>query len=522
VEALSLLKNSPKNFYDYLEILLRRKWILIAPIAAGAVIAGVVALNMDSYYRSSTMILIEEQQVSESYVEPTDRTPIGSRLNTLSQQIMSRTRLEKIAADHNLYQDNNPGLFSRLLLRVGLKDASSSTVSKESIVRMMRRDIVVKILNKKRSGSGGEAFSISYVGTDPYTTQQVTGTIASLFIEENLKVREQYAEGTTEFLQGELNKAKGELEVQENALRRFKERHMGSLPGQLEANLRTLDRLQLKLQNLQEVLQNNNNQLALYERQLDLTPGKSKSSIGMPLEEELHKLELELQNLLSVYTESYPDVIFTRNRIEEISSQLADESYYTNSIDEEYDAELDSLDGADLSIMVELSSLKSKISNNIRREDEARVEIKKYEQRVEETPANEQKMADIRRDYDISLQNYRSLLEKKLNARLAANLEKMQKGARFRVIDPANLPELPYKPNKMRVLVMGILAGSGLGCGLIFLLEFLNPAFRKPEDFNGVLNLPVLTTISDFRITSAAPQIRRLKVIRNRKRVNTE
>ncbi|MBE9529480.1 MAG: hypothetical protein IME99_09610 [Proteobacteria bacterium] len=516
------MKNSPKNFHDYLEIFLRRKWILIVPIVAGAVISGAVALNMDSYYRSSTMILIEEQQVSESYVEPTDRTPIGSRLNTLSQQIMSRTRLEKIATDFNLYQDSSSGLFSRLSGRADSEGAKKKSVSKESVVKMMRRDIQVKILNKKRSGSGGEAFSISYVGTDPRTTQQVTGTIASLFIEENLKVREQYAEGTTEFLQSELNKAKNELEVQENTLRRFKERHMGSLPGQLEANLRTLDRLQLKLQSLQEVVQSSNNQLALYERQLDLTPGSSNSSTGMPLEKELRKLELELQNLRSVYSDNYPDVIITKNRIEEISSQLAQESYYTDSMDEEYDAELDALDSADLSVMAELSSLKSKISNNLKREDDVRGEIKKYEQRVEETPANEQKMANISRDYDISLQNYQSLLEKKLNARLAANLEKKQKGARFRVIDPANLPEMPYKPDKKRVLVMGILAGGGLGCGLILLLEFLNPAFRKPEDFNGVLNLPVLTTIPDFKMNSALPQVRRLKVIGSRKRANTE
>ncbi len=519
------MNNPGKNVYEYVEIFLRRKWILVLPMVAGVVIAGAVAINLPSYYRSTTMILIEEQQVSESYVEPTDRTPIGSRLNTLSQQIMSRTRLEKIAMDFNLYKSSSDqGAIDKILSRIGLKDSSTGKISKEAVTRNMRRDIDVNILNKKRSGSGGEAFSISYVGTDPSITQQVTGTIASLFIEENLKVREQYAEGTTEFLQSELDKAKMDLEVQEGTLRRFKEKHMGSLPEQLEANLRTLDRLQLKLQSIQEILQSGNNQLAMYERQLDLTTGRSSDTSSKPLEQELSQLESDLKSLLSIYSDNYPDVIITKNRIKEITSQMSDESYYEDSIDEmgQHDVELDILDGRDLSVMAELSTLKSKIANYIQREEEVRDEIKKYEHRVEMTPANEQKLADIRRDYDISLQNYRSLLEKKLNARLAANLEKKQKGARFRVIDPANLPEMPYKPDKKKILMVGFMAGGSVGFGLILLLEFLNPAFRKPEDFTGVLNLPVLTTIPDFKITAATAQVRKLKVIKNKKKVNRE
>jgi uncharacterized protein involved in exopolysaccharide biosynthesis len=153
----------------------------------------------------------------------------------------------------------------------------------------------------------------------------------------------------------------------------------------------------------------------------------------------------------------------------------------------------------------ELMAVKSQITTLSRREANIRRQLDEYAGRVELTPASEQQLTDLQRDYDISLKNYQALLEKKMSARLSENLEKRQKGARFRVVDPANLPQSPDQPNKPLIMSLGAASGAAAGIALVCIVEFLNPAFRKPEDFEGVIDSPVLTSIPIFS-TGEAPK----------------
>lgn len=521
------MEQQGKTPLEYIEILYRRKWFLIVPAILGTIIGGFIAYTLPSYYRSTTLILVEEQKVPQKYVMPADMTPIEQRLSTLRQQVMSRTKLEQIIEDFGLYQDgessnslinflNNIELFKRLGLFQKIK------ATKEEIIERMREDIEVEVIGRRRGG--GDAFSISYIGKDPFITMQVTNALASLFIEENLKIREQYAEGTSEFLAGELERARKELEKQETALRRFKETHLGSLPEQLDANLRTLDRLQLELQSVQDAIRNAEERKLFLEEQIRMERQAILSTTAVtpapvvvtdPLVEELERLKGELTHLLSIYKENYPDVVITRNRIKEIEKELANRKKIPEGEEESSDSEPDARHS---NFYADLMAVKSRIENLKRREKEIREQIKVYEKRVEDTPANEQKLTALKRDYDISLQNYKNLLEKKLNAELAESMEKRQKGRKFRVLDPANFPEKPYKPNRVMITLLGTIGGGGLGMGLIFLLDFLNPAFRKSEDFNGVIVYPVLSTIPDFSKGALKKRQRGgLKVIKGRK-----
>lgn len=503
------MEQTNKSILDTLSVFLYRKWLFITPIVAGTIIGLIVALTLPAKYSSTTLILAEEQQVPEEYVTPSDKTPFSQRLNVISQQILSRTRLEKIIKEFNLYGGGAGGFFSKLSI---FSFNSAEQPADDWVIERMRSDIDFMVLgdtnSRKGQHDGGNAFTITYKGADPKTAMQVTNTIASLFIEENLKAREQFAEGTSEFIINELDKSKTELEELERSLKSFKETHMGALPEQLDANLRTLDRLQLELQNVSASIKHNEDRKSLLEEQMSIVVPGRKPMMNSPLLNELQRLRNELAVLKSMYKDNYPDVLIAKKRISDLESQIA------NGAGTEKEPESLANTG-NPEIYAELSGVKSQISTLRQRESQIRRQIADYERRVELTPTNEQRQSDLMRDYRISLQNYQSLLEKKMNARLSENLEKNQKGARFRVIDPANLPQEPNSPNKLAVTLYGMGGGGALGVGLVLLFEFLNPAFRKPEDFDGVVASPVLSSIPVFPFGKDNEP--KLKVIKGRK-----
>jgi polysaccharide chain length determinant protein (PEP-CTERM system associated) len=507
------------EFDHYIEVALRRKWHLAAPAVAGVVIAAVAAIGMPSYYRSTTTILVEQQRVPERYVMPTDSTPFSQRLNTIRQQILSRPRLESIIQQFNLYQSTSSmGPVSALRGRLGLK--SKKPPLKEDIIERMTDDIDINLIGGRTSG---DAFSVSYAATDPYVAMQVTGAIASMFIEENLRVREQYAEGTSDFLASELENAKKDLEKQELSVKNYKERYMGGLPQQLDANLRTLDRLQMELQTVNIELRNSQDRGMLMEAQMKAAGAASGVASGAvagatqpnALADELARLNQELAALLSIYKDTYPDVIMTRRRIAEVkglltrAAEAAEKNRQTASTEEAAPVA-----AIDPELYNNLAAVKAQMASLREREAEIREQMAVFERRVEQTPANEQRLSDLRRDYEVSLQNYQALLEKRFNARLAENLEKRQKGERFTVIDPANLPEKPFKPSRPAVTMAGAAVGVGLGVGLVIILEFLNPAFRKPEELAGLVPYQVLAAIPDFTSASAKRTVKRLRLVK--------
>ena len=469
---------------DQIEPYLRRKWLIIALSIVGAAVGVAVALYLPKMYRSSTMILVEAQQVSERYVELTEVTPFQQRLSTLKQQIMSRTNLLKIINNFDLYDGKD--------------------ITKEQKIESMRKNIEINIIGSTRR-SPGDAFSVGYINNNPNTAMEVTNTLAFMFIEENLKLREQSVEGTSDFISREVESARLKLAKQEEMLKAFKDQHMGALPTQLDANLRTLDRLQLELQSIQGNLRNASDRKALLERSShvdvggDTVAGTSSSPLSS-IKADLDISRNQLSQLLVKYTDNYPDVIILKKRIVEMEKSIALEEKAVRDSDQAGNDSAISNDNESVNREVneELFLVNSEISTLERRARRIRSEMKTYGKRVEETSANEQSLADITRDYTISYRNYESLLEKKLNAELAENLEKRQKGERFRIIDPAYLPEKPFKPMRELIVLMGLAGGLVFGIGLIFLLEKINPAIRRPEELEEILGLPVLTIIPDY------------------------
>jgi len=286
------------------------------------------------------------------------------------------------------------------------------------------------------------------------------------------------------------------------------------LPEQLEANLRTLDRLQMELQNIHGALKNAEDKKLFLESQVGNIASLEVTDKKL-LQDELLKLKSELSSLLTIYKETFPDVVMLKGRISEIEQQLAN----VKETAVQKTAVAEKGQGKNITnLYADLASVKSQISALHMSETKTRKQINDFEKRVEATPSAEQWLADLRRNYDISLENYRSLLSKKLSARLSENLEKRQKGEKFRVIDPANLPEKPYKPNRMKIVLLGTIIGLGIGIGLVYFTELMNPAFQKPEDFEGILTQPVLTVIPLYSVKIFKEKgVKNLRVIKSKR-----
>jgi uncharacterized protein involved in exopolysaccharide biosynthesis len=197
---------------EYWAVLKRRRWWLILPLVVGWGLVLAASWFIPEQYKSQTVILVEQQKVPANYVQPNVTMDLQGRLQSMSEQILSRTRLLGIINKLNLYSNER-----------GHTDP-------DSMVDRMRKDINIELVTTAR-GAELTAFKISYTGPSPMVVQQVTGELTSLFIDENLKTRTQASEDTTAFLENQLSEARRDLDEQERRLREFKSKYLGELPA---------------------------------------------------------------------------------------------------------------------------------------------------------------------------------------------------------------------------------------------------------------------------------------------------
>ena len=470
---------------DIIEIVLRRRWFIIIPFCLSVIVGIYFSITLPKIYRSSTLILVQPQRVPVNYVRSVVSAGIESRINTISQQIMSRTNLDKIIDQFKLYSE-----------------PKHEKMYMEDKIEDMRKRVSVNI----RSRRGADAFVISYEDTHPERVVSIANTLATYFIDENLKVREAQAIGTSNFLDDELNNIRVQLEELEEALRIYRKRFMGELPEQLETNLRILDRLQEQLIEKHKSLRNTKNMLIAFKRQMselhnmqnDLSMFSTDDLVEFEAGDStrLDQLADQLSILKTRYTDKHPDVMRIKRMIaefeeasEEESEEESDQEISEVSEEVAFGDNYQDLQTAQRDEMTkEIKAIETEIS-------EIQKQLISYQKRVENTPKREQEILSLKRDYGNIKGTYDSLLKRKLEAEISVNMEKKQKGEQFRVLDPARLPEKPIKPNMNRLFVLTLAAGLAVGCGLVFLLEYFDTSFRRPEDVDSLLGLPVLAIV---------------------------
>ena len=479
-----------KGFQHYVEIVRRRRLLFMIPLFAGWLAVWGASWVLPPRYKSGTLILVEQPTMPKDYVVPNVSENLQERMQSITQQILSRSRLLHIVEEQGLYSKDRARL------------------SPDEIVDRMRKSIDIELV--RGADNRISAFNIYYTASNPTVAQQVTSSLTYLFINENLEVRQQESEGNTKFLETQLDTTRRGLEEQEEKIREFKAQHIGELPSQLNSNLQILGGLQSQLQAQSEAL-NTTKQQRVYLETLSnqyraLRPSsKDTESPKMGLaeiDEQLEKLNEELRGLSSTYGEKYPEIRRVKDLIAKTQAQRdqilaglkgkdkpqADAGGLAAGSGERDPVSLAQLRG-------QLQANQSEISNRERTIAELTARINDYQARLNQEPIREQQLADLTRDYDQSKLSYDELLKKKNGSAMATRMELLQQGERFRVIDPPSFPLKPSFPNRLKFCGIGLMVGLALGVGTVSAIEVLDDRVYSEAELKKLLPVAILSEI---------------------------
>jgi polysaccharide chain length determinant protein (PEP-CTERM system associated) len=504
-------------------MLWKRKWLVTTLWLVGSLLSIVVVRLLPSVYTAEAVVLVDSQKIPENFVSSTVSGDIAGRLALISQNIMTSTRLLDIVNTFALYQNER------------------NRLTQEELLRKMREDISVDF-EKSWTGGKMQSFRLGYRGRNAKTVAEVANRLAGLYVAENVRAREDQAEGTVEFLRQQLQEAKRSLDEQEQKVAEFKREHNGILPEQQSSLLGTLSSLGVELQGVQTSADRaQENELSLKAalsaaesseaslraglRREGQGSGAIVTDSGRVLKTKSEVLEEQLRALRLKYTADYPEVQAVERELKETRQLEAAESVVVLTSGSGASG---AGGGTDISnqrpavVSPELIQSKERIATL-----RAQIEIAKHQivtlekqreglaaaisdcrARINRLPLVEQEMAGLKRNYEESANNYNSLLQKKLAAGVATDMEHLQKSERFTVIDPARIPQKPVKPNRPVLAAVGSLAGLVIGLLLGFALEY------RKHTFLGEWELPVGAVVLG-RVPLIEMTARGVKPVRN-------
>jgi succinoglycan biosynthesis transport protein ExoP len=471
----------------YWNALRRRRWFVIVPLFVTWVAVYAVSWILPSVYRSGTLILVEESSLSKTVAGVTDND-LQDRLDSITQQVLSRTRLLRIIDHLNLYPKKR------------------AHTSPDDLVERMRKDVQIELV---RSPGKAEltAFNIYFSGDSPYVAQQVTSELANNLISENLEVSQQGYENNTRFLESQLEAARRNLTDQEEKVRVFKDQHLGELPGQTQSNLQILTGKQTQLQGEQDALGRAKQQSVYLQSVASqyqglkgmVRPSGSTAPVGLPaIDQELDRLKAQLADLSARYTDQHPDVRKVKEQIaktEKARAQMSSDIKARAADPKGAGPDLSEKDLPMIQVEGELKANEIEIANRQRSIIALIGEINDYQARLNRAPVREQELADLTRDYEQSQKDYEALLAKKNQSELATNLNKSEQGEHFRMIDPPSLPTKPYSPKRFVFSLGGLCAGLTLGLALVFGLEFMDDRIYDEKQFKEMIPVDIMAEI---------------------------
>jgi len=485
------IAQTSQNSFDiqqWLAVARRRHLQFLIPMFFGWLAVWGASWVLPPLYKSSTLILVEQSTMPKDYVVPNVDDNFQYRLQNMSEQILSRSRLLHIRDELSLYTGDH------------------SPLTPDAAVAKMRKNIQLELVQS--TDNGVSAFHIYFSARDPLIAQQVTSRLADLFINENLEARQRQSEDTTKFLENQLQIARQSLEEQEDKIRAFKGQHPGELPTQVETNLQILNGLQTQLQAQEDGLNNSRQQHAYLESLLNQYRAQQGSSTApdrayttlTAVDQELDKLKTQLGEMRATFKDQYPEVRALKDKIartEKLRDQLLADPQTKDA-----GAQTDSAESTGATDVAAVRQLKSQLQANqieIKGREQAiaalNAKINDYQARLNQEPVREQQLADLTRGYDQSKASYDDLLKKVKGSAMATSMELLHQGERFRVLDPPSLPLTPSFPNRLQFCGIGVAVGLALGLGVAGAFEKLDDRLYSETELKKLLPVAVISEI---------------------------
>ncbi len=470
----------------YLDLFFRRKTFIFAVLLLSLPIGLGIYLSTPKEYQSTSLLSYQRQGISPNKMSPDLETKIRDIVNSLTQIVTSRTNLEKIINDVQLYQEEQKIL--------PIEDA----------IEMFRKKIVV-IPSRQ-----GEVFTVSYSGSAPDKVVRATNAIAALFIEENLKYRQEKATDTSSYTSQELETAKKVMDTQENAMRDYKLQNYDEMPEHREANLTRLTSLQAQYQRKQESIQDLEKTLVLIQDQLNNRRMLIQQSVGPAQDNSEGDNRLSLPNLRSAldalllkYTEKHPEVVRIRKLIEKVEQDGTPGGGRNGLTRGSRAADGGSVyDKVLMQLEVQQKGVRLNIANLENEKNELRKIVAQYEKWVSAAPVREAEWSSLTREYGQLKKHYDYLVGQNLQAESMLSLEQQQKGSQFKIEDPARSSGRPIKPDFLKIMGMSLMVALGFSVVVTFMLDYFDNSFRDPEILKPTLGIPLLITIPYIETTA--------------------
>jgi len=524
-------------------IIKRRKWWLFIPFLAVVVLAAAICLFLRNMYRSTATILIRSQQIPPTLVPSTVTSYAEQRIQTITQEVMSRSKILKLIDKFNLLPDKREKLTTEEMVEKIRNRITLEPINAEINKETRGRPILLTI-----------AFTLSYEDEDPKKAQLVTNELSSYYMEKNLKSREEHARGTTKFLEEQLKQVREQVDELETKLAEFRKKHLEELPEFTNLNMQKLEKLNSDISNINMQIRSLEEQRAtLRNRLASLDPYSGGSERVLSPEERLQQAKLERAQLLAKYSAKHPLVLAkdkeiallekqasTINRIgyletrkHELELKLADlKSKYSNKhpsvratareleqvkketkelraqgVTEQNKSITDATNPAYIAIKSDLDKITVSIASLKAERKRLERQINSVYKKLHAMPEVAKKYNELDTDYQNAKMHYQELQQKLLTARVAQGMEEDQLGETFQVIEPAFLPEKPAKPNRLAIMLIGVVLGIGISIGLAAIREYTDRTIREAGVLEEMTQAPVLSIIP--RITTAAEERKR-------------
>lgn len=468
------------SFSDYLAILRRRFLLIALTVVSVSILAIIVAVLIPPVYQSAGTILIESQQIPTDLVQTAVTTYADERIEVIKQRVMTRDNLIKIIDKYHLYE----------------KDRKSLTVSE--LTDLLRTNISVDLLSADvKSNQGNKAtiaFKVSYNGRYPDVTNKVTNELVTLFLDENVKARTKRASETTEFLNQEADKLQVELEKIENQVAAFKQQNASALPEHKEMQMSSYQGAQVALREIERDYKATQDELSNLD--IDLSAAKagigtnSANSISSPAAE-LEKLKTEYTKLSGIYKENHPSLRNLRSKIETLEKSGS----ATSKTDSKVQPVMQASDFMTAKVQAKIDSAKSRLVSLSQQRASLQGKLGQLEHQITQSPQVEQGLFSLQRDYESAKKKYEEVRFKQNSAKISESLEQENKAERFALIEPPSLPDKPIKPDRVKVMVMGVLLSFALAGGLVMVLESLNKRIRGADALTALMHEPPLVII---------------------------